>query len=150
MKESVGNMNALRPRSPAAGNAEVLNNTADFYRYFDAARHAELLYGCVEQRVRHDLIDEGNFLRPCDAFATRVEALVDMPHAKVELLWRFLRKNQGTLSNRTRADEFSAFTGAEAVQVQQLYQQAWQEARARADGLPQEKAQSVEAQDIRG
>lgn len=37
------------------GNLDVENDTADFYRYFDATAHAEFLYDCVEETVRHDL-----------------------------------------------------------------------------------------------
>jgi hypothetical protein len=29
------------------GNVKILNDTADFYRFFDATPHAEFLYGCV-------------------------------------------------------------------------------------------------------
>ncbi len=119
-------LNLIDWRPTPAGNLEVLNDTADFYRYFDATRHAEFLYECVQQTVQHDLVEEVNLLRAYDSFVSGVEALVDMPQAKAELLWRFLNQNQGKLSNRARANEFSAFTEAEAVQVEQLYEQAWQ------------------------
>ncbi len=38
-------------RATADGNVEVLNDTSDYYRYFDATAHAEFLYACVEQTV---------------------------------------------------------------------------------------------------
>jgi hypothetical protein len=44
------------------GDVEVLNQTADYYRYFDATRHAEFLYECVQQTVEHDLPDEVAYL----------------------------------------------------------------------------------------
>jgi hypothetical protein len=118
-------LNLIDWRPTPSGNVEVLNDTADFYRYFDATRHAEFLYECVQQTVQHDLVEEVDFLRAYDDFVTRMEALVDMPQAKVELLWRFLHQNQGKLSNRARANEFSAFTEAEVLRVEQLYEQAW-------------------------
>ena len=37
------------------GNVEVLNDTADFYRYFDATPQAEFLYSCVRKTVEEDL-----------------------------------------------------------------------------------------------
>jgi hypothetical protein len=117
-------LNLIQWRPTPAGNVEVLNETADFYRYFDATRHAEFLYECVEQTVQHDLVDEVRFLRAYDAFVTRVGALVDMPQARVELLWRFLHQNQGKLSQRARAAEFAALTEAEVGQVEQFYEQA--------------------------
>jgi hypothetical protein len=44
-----------------------------------------------------------------------------MPDAVVNLLFRFLRQNQGTLSKRARTREFSALTNEEVVRVEQLY-----------------------------
>ena len=43
--------------------SQVLNETADYYRYFDAAAHAEFLYSCVEQTIENDLPDEIRFLQ---------------------------------------------------------------------------------------
>ncbi len=119
-------LNLIEWRPTPAGNVEVLNETADFYRYFDATRHAEFLYECVEQTVQHDLVDEVRFLRAYDAFVTRVGAIVDMPQARVELLWRFLHQNQGKLSTRARTEEFAPLSDAEIGQVEQFYGQAWQ------------------------
>ena len=117
-------------RPTPEGNLEVLNDTVEFYRYFDATRHAEFLYECVQQTVQHDLVEEVAFLRAYDAFVTGVDVLVDMPQAKVELLWRFLHQNQGKLSHRARTIEFFAFTDAEVLRIEQLYEQAWEDRRA--------------------
>ena len=38
-------------RAMPDGNVEVRNDTADFYRYFDATPQAEFLYGCVQCTV---------------------------------------------------------------------------------------------------
>lgn len=119
-------LNLIEWRPTPAGNVEVLNETADFYRYFDATRHAEFLYECLEQTVQHDLVDEVRFLRAYDAFVGRVGTLVDMPQARVELLWRFLHQNQGKLSARARTGEFAPLTDAEVGQVEQFYEQAWE------------------------
>lgn len=45
------------------GNIRILNDTADFYRYFDATPHAEFLYGCVERTINENLPREADFLR---------------------------------------------------------------------------------------
>ena len=37
------------------GNVRVLNDTGDYYRYFDATPHAEFLYGCVQTTIDSDL-----------------------------------------------------------------------------------------------
>jgi len=119
-------LNLIEWRPTPAGNVEVLNETVDFYRYFDATRHAEFLYECVDQTVQHDLVDEVRFLRAYDAFVSRVGTLVDMPHGKMELLWQFLHQNQGKLSTRARTGEFAPLTDVEVGQVEQFYERAWQ------------------------
>ncbi|GGB11839.1 hypothetical protein GCM10011491_44690 [Brucella endophytica] len=55
-----------RPTDP--GNVEVLNETADFYRYFDATPHAEFLFECVARAIDVDLPAETAFLRSYDRF----------------------------------------------------------------------------------
>ncbi|WP_290997172.1 Fic family protein [Hyphomicrobium sp.] len=66
------------------GNIEVLNNTADFYRFFDATPHAEFLYACVRKTIEEDLPNETTYLRRYDAFRSGVGAMIDMPDSTVE------------------------------------------------------------------
>jgi hypothetical protein len=107
------------------GNVTVLNDTADFYRFFDATPHAEFLYGCVQQTVEHDLPDETEFLRRYDAFRTGLDLVVDMPDRVADLLFRFLRQNNGTLSRRARTREFAALTEDEIGRIETLYEEAF-------------------------
>ncbi len=108
-------------RPTPAGNVEVLNDTADFYRYFDATAHAEFLYACVEQVIEVDLPGEIRFLEAFDAFSDRVQQIVDMPADKVDLLRGFLAQNAGRLSKRARTQEFAALTDPEAEAVEQAF-----------------------------
>jgi hypothetical protein len=103
------------------GNIEVLNDTADYYRFFDATGHAEFLYHCVEQTVERDLPGEVAYLEAYDRFAREVQEIVDMPDRTVELLHRFLRKGDGRLSKRGRENEFARLTDAEAERIEHLY-----------------------------
>lgn len=103
------------------GNVRVLNETADFYRYFDATPHAEFLYECVEQTIEVDLPAETEFLRNYDAFKRRIDEIVDMPDNMVSLLFQFLHRNGGTLSKRARQREFELLTEAEIEAVQAAY-----------------------------
>jgi hypothetical protein len=84
------------------GNVRVLNDTGDYYRFFDATPHAEFLYECVERTIEVDLPAETSFLKGYDSFRRQVEDVVDMPDSTVDLLFRFLRQNDGTLSRRAR------------------------------------------------
>ena len=102
-------------------NVKVLNDTHDFYRFFDATPHAEFLYECVRQTIEHDLPYETDFLRRYDEFRRRIEAMIDMPERTIDLLFRFLKQNGGTLSNRAREKEFATLTEAEATQVESVY-----------------------------
>ncbi|MBM3935248.1 MAG: Fic family protein [SAR202 cluster bacterium] len=110
----------------AESNVRVLNDTGDFYRFFDATPHAEFLYACVQQTVEEDLPKETDFLRRYDRFRSQVATIVDMPDMTSDLLFRFLRQNDGRLSRRAREREFSALTDAEAGQIEDAYREAWQ------------------------
>ncbi|WP_142846433.1 Fic family protein [Telmatospirillum sp. J64-1] len=102
-------------------NLRVLNDTGDFYRFFDATPHAEFLYACVERTIEQDLPSETAFLRRYDAFRRRVETLVDMPDRSLDLLFRFLNQNDGKLSHRARDREFKDLTDQEAQRIEAIY-----------------------------
>jgi Fic family protein len=103
------------------GNVEVLNDTADFYRYFDATAHAEFLYACVEQVIEQDMPEEVRFLEAFDAFSERIQQIVDMPASQVELLRGFLAQNDGRLSQRALTREFAALNEDEVAEVERAY-----------------------------
>ncbi|MDK3020448.1 Fic family protein [Pseudodonghicola flavimaris] len=109
------------------GNVEVLNDTGDFYRFFDATPHAEFLFACVAQTIDHDLPTETRFLRAYDGFKSRVSGLIDMPDRVLDLLFRFLHQNGGRLSGRARAKEFSALTDGEADRIEAIYAELQEE-----------------------
>lgn len=108
-------------RPTSDGNVEVLNDTSDYYRYFDATVQAEFLYACVEQTVDHDLPDEVAFLEAFDRFAAAVKEIAEMPDRQIERLRGFLEQGKGHFSNRAREREFAALTDQEAVRIESLY-----------------------------
>ncbi|MCH9000254.1 MAG: Fic family protein [Proteobacteria bacterium] len=103
------------------GNVRVLNETGDFYRFFDATPHAEFLYGCVRKTIEEDLPNETDFLRRYDLFRSRMASMIDMPDRTIDLLFRFLRQNGGRLSMRAREREFEALTDTENEQIERMY-----------------------------
>ena len=103
------------------GNVNVLNNTADFYRFFDATPHAEFLCACVRKTIEEDLPSEIEFLMRYDKFSDRVGNIVDMPDRIVDLLFRFLRQNKGRLSNRAREGEFAELTTRETERIERIF-----------------------------
>lgn len=102
-------------------NVRVLNETARFYRYFDATPHSEFLYRCVEQTVQHDLPHEVRYLEGYDRFAERVKEVIEMPDRKIALLHSFLVQDRGHLSQRARDREFSALTAEEVGEIEGAY-----------------------------
>jgi hypothetical protein len=114
-------------------NVRVLNDTAPFYRFFDATRQAEFLYRCVEQTVAYDLPVEVRFLGAYDRFAERVKGIVEMPDRKIALLRDFLAQNDGRLSQRAQQKEFSELRPQEVHEIEASYAQL-------IGGLPQPPA----------
>lgn len=99
----------------------IINDTGDFYRFFDATPHAEFLYACVRKTIAEDLPQEADFLRRHDQFKERSHTIIDMPAPTIDLLFRFLRQGQGRLSKRVRQGEFAALTDEEAEALENIY-----------------------------
>jgi hypothetical protein len=91
----------------------------------DATPHAEFLYECVERTIEVDLPAETSFLKGYDSFRRQVEDIVDMPDNTVDLLFRFLRQNDGRLSRRAREREFAEFTEDEVARIEATYAEAF-------------------------
>jgi hypothetical protein len=128
-------------RQTERGNVEVLNETADYYRYFDATRHAEFLYSCVAETIDRDLPEEVRFLESYDRFVAGVHRVVDMPGRTVQLLHGFLAQNGGRLSQRARTGEFAALTDDEVIRVERLYEECFSGSQLGADSDHDVRAQ---------
>lgn len=102
-------------------NVRVLDDTGDFYRFFDATPHAEFIYECVKRTIEHDLPFETRFFQRYDAFRRQLEKVVDMPERTVDLLFRFLNQNGGILSSRVRKNEFAALTDEEVARIEAIH-----------------------------
>ena len=102
-------------------NVEVINETIDFYRYFDATKQAEFLYDCVQDTLDRVIPEEFNYLQAFDTFKKQLEQVVEMPDRMISLLVNFLEQNNGQFSNRAKAKEFQALTEAEIIQIEEIY-----------------------------
>ena len=107
------------------GNVRVLNDTADFYRYFDATPHAEFLFDCIRRTIEEDLPKESDFVQRYDRFTRHLQAIADMPDRTANLLFRLLHQNAGQLSKRARKEEFQALTDEETEWIEQLYDEVF-------------------------
>lgn len=108
-------------RPTAKNNVEVLNDTIDLYRYFDATKQAEFFFECVEETVSHILPEEVGYLRKYDLLNEFIKNYIDMPDKMVALLIRFLSQNDGKLSKRGRAKEFEKLTEKEIQTIEVKY-----------------------------
>lgn len=107
-------------RPTAERNVEVLNDTADLYRYFDCTEEAEFLYSCVARTVEKDLPEEIEYLHRRDEAKRRIMATVEMPDRLAQDLIMFIRQNDGRLPRRRRQKEFEALTDYEVAQVEAI------------------------------
>jgi hypothetical protein len=119
-------MDFIEWRPTADRNVEVLNDTADLYRYFDCTDAAEFLYACVRRTVDHDLPKEIDYLRRHDEAMTRIMDMVEMPDRLAQNLILFIRQNGGTLSRRKREKEFSALTDDEVHGLENIVQEVFE------------------------
>ena len=101
-------------------NVEVLNDTADLYRYFDCTEEAEFLYACVARTVEHDLPEEIDYLRRHDEAQRRIMETVEMPDRLAQDLIMFIRRNDGTLPKNRREKEFAALSDAETKRIEAI------------------------------
>ena len=106
-------------------NVEVLNDTADLYRYFDCTEEAEFLYACVARTVEHDLPEEISHLRRHDEAQRRIMDSVEMPDRLAEDLIMFIRQNGGNLSRKRRENEFAALTDEEVARIEAIVEESF-------------------------
>jgi hypothetical protein len=107
-------------------NVEVLNDTADLYRYFDCTQAAEFLYACVQRTVDMDLPREIDYLRRHDEALRRIMDTVEMPDRLAENLIMFIRQNGSTLLKRRRENEFKALNDEEVRRLEEVVRETFE------------------------
>jgi len=120
-------MDFIQWRSTPEQNVEVLNDTQDLYRYFDATEAAEFLYSCVERTVEYDLPQEIDYLRRHDQALRRIMNTVEMPDRVAENLLMFIRQNKGTLPKRRRTGEFKQLTDHEVSLLEAVVKDSFED-----------------------
>ena len=103
-------------------NVNVLNDTIDFYRYFDATAQAEFLCECVDDTIHKIIPQEVAYLQKYDAMKLWLDNNYQMPDKMVALLIRFLEQNNGSLSKRAKEKEFALLTDEELKEIEENYQ----------------------------
>lgn len=106
-------------------NVEVLNDTIDLYRYFDATKHVEFLYSCVQQTIEKTIPEEIEYLQKYDLMKDYLDNLFEMPDTTVALLLRFLEQGNGKLSERAKTKEFKELAKEEVDAIENKFQEVF-------------------------
>ena len=99
-------------------NVEIINQTADLYRYFDCTEEAEFLCACVRHTVEEDLPREIDYLRRHDEAIRRIMSTVEMPDRVAENLIMYIRQNNGALPRKRRESEFGKLRDDEVTLIE--------------------------------
>jgi hypothetical protein len=112
----------IKWKKTKSNNVEVLSDTIDFYRYFDATQQAEFLYDCVNDTIENIIPEEVSYLQKYDDMKSYLDDVFQMPDKTVALLIRFLEQNDGKLSKRAVEKEFSVLTEEEVKDIEDNYE----------------------------
>ncbi len=104
-------------------NVEVLNDTLDYYRYFDATLQAEFLFECVDYTINTIIPDEVSYLQKYDAMKVWLDDRFQMPDKTIALLIWFLAQNNGKFSQRAKEKEFATITEKEVKNIEKAYRE---------------------------
>ena len=118
-------LSSIQWRPTPSRNVEVLNDTADLYRYFDCTEEATFLYSCVARAVDQDLPREIDYLRRHDEALRRIMDVVEMPDRMAENLVLYIHKNEGRLGRKRRENEFTKLTDAEVTSIEEIVREAF-------------------------
>lgn len=121
-------------RPTTDNNVEVLNETIDLYRYFDATKFAEFLYQCVHETIEKTIPAEVDYLEKYDRMKAFLDNYVEMPDKTVALLVRFLEQGSGILSKRARSNEFVMLTDDEVTAIEKKYGEIFEQIKKDNDG----------------
>ena len=119
-------MDSIDWRPLPNGNVEVLNDTADLYRFFDCTEEAEFLYECVQRTIKEALPREIEYLKNHDEAMRAIMSTVEMPDNLAQQIIVFIRGNAGKFPNRRRGREpFSKLSDDEIKQLEEIVDDAF-------------------------
>jgi len=107
-------------------NVEVLNDTIDYYRYFDATKQAEFLFDCIMDTINRIIPEEVSYIYKYDEFKRFIDDQFEMPDKLVSMLVRFLEQNGGTLSKRAITKEFPELKDDEVEKIESTFQEIFE------------------------
>ncbi|OSQ38473.1 Fic family protein [Thalassospira mesophila] len=108
-------------------NVDVINDTADLYRYFDCTEEAEFLYSCVKRTVDYDLPKEIIYLKSNDEALRGIMSVIEMPDRLAQDLIMHIRQNNGKLSKNRRQGIFEELLDQEVAKAEEIVSSAFED-----------------------
>ena len=109
------------PENFVDNNVKILNETADYYKYYDATAQAEFLFDCIEDTIENIIPQEVKYLQQYDAFKNYLDNNFEMPDKMVALLVKLLSQNNGLLSNKKRESDFANLSKDDVSTIEMVY-----------------------------
>ena len=121
-------MDYIEWRALPSGNVEVLNDTADLYRFYDCTAEAEFLYECVQKTIEEDLPREIEYLKRHDEAMRAIMNAIEMPDSLAQQVIIFIRQNGGKFPKRRRDREpLSKLTEEEVATLEDIVNDVFEE-----------------------
>jgi len=118
---SIPRLDLIEWKPASDNNIEIVNETVDLYRYFDATKHAEFLYACIQITTEETIPKEADYLEKYDRFKTYLDDHFEFPDKEIALLVRFLKQGNGKLSERAKSKEFNGLEKMEVEKIEDKY-----------------------------
>ena len=120
-KYSLPLLDFIEWRETKEHNVEVLNDTIDFYRYFDLTKQAEFLFDCVNDTIENIIPKEIKYLENYENFKLYLDDEYEMTDKTIALLIQFLERGNGSLSKRAITREFSMLAENEIKDIENKF-----------------------------
>ncbi len=113
-------MSMIEWKETQNGNVEILNETIDLYRFFNATESCEFIYEAVKKVIKETLPSELNYLNAFDRASLAINNIVAMPNNMVKMLITFMVQNGGKLSKRKREKYFELLSDDEIGLIEKI------------------------------
>jgi hypothetical protein len=120
MDHSAPLMDYIQWESTQEKNVRVLNDTSDFYRYFDCTGACEYIFSCVEKTISEILPEELRYLGAHDRTFEDIHNAIEMPDNMIKNLITFVLNNNGRMPKRRREKEFAKLTDEEVTVLENI------------------------------
>jgi hypothetical protein len=122
-------MQHVEHRMNDAGELQVMNATASFYRFPDLTHLAEQLFAFVRDTIEMEFTAEMEFLAAFDTARRLMRDVVDMPDRRMDLFIRHCLQGGGRLS-RNKRRRFTELTDREVADLEAIVAEAVRSVRA--------------------